>query len=262
MTIYDWLFDSPSSILNNVPRSSLAGYVDAVTKDRVDYQGVKEASTYISTALVKEYGFKQSDTISLFSRNTIWYPVMMFGAVRAGGMVSGASPAYNVEEMAYALKTASAKFLATSPTSMGVASKAAAQAGISKEHIFLLEGELPGYTTIKQLINMGKSYGDDKQTPAFKIPPGKKNKDVCAFLSFSSGTTGLPKAVSATLTINEAFSTFVLTVSPGDDRTSERHSSMSSDSRVDSRSLQKGRRSSTTVSHYGLGPWHEPTCRS
>lgn len=110
-------------------------------------------------------------------------------------MVSGASPAYNVEEMTYALKTARAKFLATSHTSIDVAEKAAANAGIPKKHIFLLEGELPGYTTIKDLIDMGRAYGDDAQVPSFKIPAGKKNKDVCAFLSFSSGTTGLPKAV-------------------------------------------------------------------
>ena len=109
-------------------------------------------------------------------------------------MVSGASPAYNVEEMIFALKTAGAKFLATSPTSVEVAERAAKSVGIPREHIFLLEGELPGYITIKDLIDMGRSFGNS-QVPGFKIPQGKKNKDVCAFLSFSSGTTGLPKAV-------------------------------------------------------------------
>ena len=42
---------------------------------------------------------------------------------------------------------------------------------------------------------MGKSYGPAGQSPAFKIPAGKANSDICGFLSFSSGTTGLPKAV-------------------------------------------------------------------
>ena len=97
--------------------------------------------------------------------------------------MSGASPAYNVEEMSYALKTADAKLLATSPTSIEVALQAAKNAGIPKEHIFLLEGEVEGFTTVKDLIELGKGFGG-KQVGSFKIPRGKRNKDVCAFLSF------------------------------------------------------------------------------
>ena len=109
--------------------------------------------------------------------------------------MSGASPAYNVEEMTYALRTAGAKFLMTAPSSMQVAIAAAENAGIPKERVFLLEGQMEGFTTMKQLLDIGKSYGARGQIESFKIPPGKKNKDVCGFLSFSSGTTGLPKAV-------------------------------------------------------------------
>jgi 4-coumarate--CoA ligase len=100
--------------------------------------------------------------------------------------------------MTYALKTANAKFLGTHPTSIKVAAEAAKNVGIPQKHIFLLEGSVEGYTTIKDLIEIGKSYGEQGQVPAFKFPAGKQNKDVCAFLSFSSGTTGLPKAVSKT----------------------------------------------------------------
>ena len=87
ITIWDWLFDptlSPSSPLAKNKPSELAGYVDATTKERLNWQDVKEASTYISTALVKKYGFSEGQTLSLFSRNTIWYPVMMFAGIRVG----------------------------------------------------------------------------------------------------------------------------------------------------------------------------------
>lgn len=97
--------------------------------------------------------------------------------------------------MTYALQKVNAKFLMTIPSSMNVAAAAAKNAGISKERIFLLEGGLEGFTTIKQLITIGETYGPNGQLPSFKIPVGKRNRDVCAFLSFSSGTTGLPKAV-------------------------------------------------------------------
>lgn len=97
--------------------------------------------------------------------------------------------------MTYALNKADAKFLVTVPCSMEVAAAAAKNAGIPKDRVFLLEGELEGFTTMKTLLDVGKSYGDNGQIPSFKIPAGKKNRDICAFLSFSSGTTGLPKAV-------------------------------------------------------------------
>ncbi|KAL8671856.1 MAG: hypothetical protein Q9168_003646 [Polycauliona sp. 1 TL-2023] len=194
LTIWDWLFDSSYSPLNR--DGPIAGYTNAITGERVDYAQVKEYTTYLSTALVKNYGFKEGETVALFSPNTIWYPVAMLGVLRAGGVISGASPAYNVEEMTYALKTANAKFLMTIPSSMDVAVAAARQAGIPKERIFLLEGHVEGHTTMKKLLEIGRSYGmERRQIPSFKIPMGKQNKDVCGLLSFSSGTTGLPKAV-------------------------------------------------------------------
>jgi len=195
LTDWDWLFDSAYSPINKYPPNELAGFQNAITKERVNWADVKKYSTYISTALVKNYGLKEGETVALFSQNTVWYPVAMFAGLRVGAKISGASPAYNVEEMTFALKTADAKFLMTTPGSMEIAAASAKAAGLPQSNVFLLESELPGYTTVQDLIRMGESYGDSGQTSAFKLPPGKKNKDVCGFLSFSSGTTGLPKAV-------------------------------------------------------------------
>jgi long-subunit acyl-CoA synthetase (AMP-forming) len=102
--------------------------------------------------------------------------------------------------MTHALKTAEAKYIMTVPNSINVALAAAKEAGIPKKRIFLLEGNLEGYTTVKQLLEIGKSYGNDGQTPIYRIPKGRTN-DVCGFLTFSSGTTGLPKAVSVSASL-------------------------------------------------------------
>jgi acyl-CoA synthetase (AMP-forming)/AMP-acid ligase II len=116
-----------------------------------------------------------------------------------GGKVCGASPAYNVEEMSFALKTADAKFLFTVPDSLAVAISATANASIPRGHIFLLEGKVEGFTTIQDLIAVGRSYGQHGQSLPYSIPKDQTNRDVCGFLCFSSGTTGLPKVVSQRL---------------------------------------------------------------
>jgi acyl-CoA synthetase (AMP-forming)/AMP-acid ligase II len=94
--------------------------------------------------------------------------------------------------MSYALKIAQTKFLLTLPASMKVALAAAEQVGIPRKHIFLLEGSVEGFRSIQQLMEVGARYAPD---PPYRIPQGQTNKDICGYLNFSSGTTGLPKAV-------------------------------------------------------------------
>ncbi|KAJ9494399.1 hypothetical protein H2202_010182 [Exophiala xenobiotica] len=195
LPVWTWLFDSEYSPLRNNRPEEIKGFTNAITKEHLSYTDLKTHTTHLSTALVKKYGLQQGQAVALFSPNTVWYPCAMFGTLRAGGVVSGASPAYNVEEMTYALRTAEAKFLFTVPGSMAVAAAAAKDAGIPQSHVFLLEGKMDGFTTMADLLEEGKSYGSAGQVEPFQLPAGKRNSDVCGFLSFSSGTTGLPKAV-------------------------------------------------------------------
>jgi 4-coumarate--CoA ligase len=150
---------------------------------------------WLSTSLSRKYGLAAGDTVAIFSPNNIWYPVAMMAVSRLGGIVSGASPHYNVSEMAYALKESNAKFLMTAPGCMKIALAAAEKAEIPRENIFLLTGERDGFRTIQDLLRAGENFGNEQVEP-FAIPKDKTNGDICAFLSFSSGTTGLPKAVS------------------------------------------------------------------
>lgn len=195
LTVWEWLFESKAhSTILRQQSTKLAGYTNAQTKERRNYAEVKECATLISTALVKKYGMKEGQTVLLFSQNTIWYPITLLAAIRAGGRVCGASPAYGPEEMSFALKVAQAKFLFTVPSSIEVASKAAKEAEIPRSNIFLLEGTMAGYKTVQDLIKTGQSYGSNQSIP-YSIPTGQSNAKVCGFLCFTSGTSGLPKAV-------------------------------------------------------------------
>ncbi|KAI1622729.1 4-coumarate-CoA ligase [Exophiala viscosa] len=194
ITTWEWVFESEkySPLYQKDQKDRLCAYVNAVTKERLDWAEVKTKATQLSTALIREYGFQVGDTVSLFSTNTIWYPVAMWAVIRGGGRVNGASPAYNVEEMSYALKIAKTKFLMTLPGSLDVALAAASNVGIPRRHVFLLEGKADGFKSIQDLMDIGARYTADAP---YRLPHGKTNKDVCGYLNFSSGTTGLPKAV-------------------------------------------------------------------
>ena len=87
--MWEWLFESHKhSSLYSHPSDQLAGYTNASTKERINWAQVKECATYLSTALVKQYGMQEGYTVLLFSQNTIWYPVTMLAAIRAGGLNS------------------------------------------------------------------------------------------------------------------------------------------------------------------------------
>lgn len=98
--------------------------------------------------------------------------------------------------MAYALKVAKTKILLTLPSSLTVALAAAKAVGLSKKNVLLLEGKVKGFKSIQDLIEDGLKKHSE---PAYRIPRGKTNQQICGYLNFSSGTTGLPKAVSVSL---------------------------------------------------------------
>jgi len=120
------------------------------------------------------------------SENLQWFPAGMFGVMRAGGITALSSPAYGEDEMLHAIKTVKSKFIFASMSALSVVEKAADRLRIEQSRIFLLDGERPGFESIRTLIETGRRYGDNGQIKSFKFPPGTMNSKVCALLCFSS----------------------------------------------------------------------------
>lgn len=100
----------------------------------------------------------------------------MWAALRVGGRVNGASPAYGVEEMVHAMRTAGSRVVFTLPSSLEVAVQAAGVLGIERERVILLEGCVEGWRSVGELIEEGRGLGE---VPVEGIPEGRSNRDVC-----------------------------------------------------------------------------------
>ncbi|KAJ5571053.1 hypothetical protein N7535_004713 [Penicillium sp. DV-2018c] len=165
-------------------------YQDADTKRHYTYKTLRDASLEFGKGLRAVWDWQKGDVLALFTPNSIDTPVMMWGTLWAGGIVSPANPGYTVEELAFQLKNSGAKAIATQVSALSVAKEAAKKVGIPEDRIILVGDQRDPEARIKHfgsIRNISRATRFRKQ----KINP---EKDV-AFLVYSSGTTGVPKGV-------------------------------------------------------------------
>jgi len=185
LTTWQWAFEnsSTSPVANPSLAKTSGAYIDASDpSSRLSFHEVKDVATHLSNALVKSWGLVPGDTVSLFAGNSIYYPVAIWAALRVGGRVNGASPAYGVEEMVHAMKTANTRIVFTLPSCLSVATEAAKVVGLGKDRIILLEGSVEGTRNLQYLIGEGKRLDE---VPAWKIPAGSSNKEICGYVALS-----------------------------------------------------------------------------
>ena len=106
--------------------------------------------------------------------------------------MAGFSPTATDGEVRHALKVSETRFIVTAPDLAQVAVDAARKSRISLRQIFLLYGQHPRLLSIKNLIETQQNTG----APICDVAVTRDNRQLCGYLSFTSGTTGKPKAVS------------------------------------------------------------------
>ncbi|KAK2001108.1 AMP-binding enzyme [Colletotrichum falcatum] len=162
---------------------------------------VKQRTDLLARALSKKLDFAPNEgtewekVVALFSLNTIDYIPFTHAVHRLSGIVTPASAAYSAQELEHQLRSSNAKALFTCIPLLETALKAAKAANIPDDRIFLLE--IPGasqktpYITLDDLIQEGRSL------PALEPLKWVKGQGArqTAYLCYSSGTSGLPKAV-------------------------------------------------------------------
>lgn len=136
------------------------------------------------------YEWRKGDVLALFTPNSIDTPILMWGTLWTGGIVSPANPAYTADEFAFQLKETKAKLIATTLDLAPVAREAAKQAGMAEDQIILLGDKKDPDHKLKHFTSVRNTSGATRYRKQ-KIDP---QNDI-AFLCFSSGTSGKPKGV-------------------------------------------------------------------
>ncbi|KAI0130164.1 hypothetical protein BJ170DRAFT_618939 [Xylariales sp. AK1849] len=162
---------------------------------------MKERFELLARSLAKRLGWRANEEtpwdkiVGVYAFNSIDYIMTMFAIHRLSGIATPANAMYSASELEYQLKSSGAKALITCGPLLETALKAAKAVGIPEDKIFLMEGaweskKVP-YKTLDELIGEGKSLAE---VEPLLWTSGQGARQV-AFLCFSSGTSGLPKAV-------------------------------------------------------------------
>lgn len=170
--------------------------INDYTGQGVGHYELSRRTNAIAKALTLSWDMKEGDVACIFSPNCTNYPIAIWAIHRLGGVITPANPGYMVDELLHQLQISKASLLIIHPAFLDIARLAARGAGISDDRIVLIEKPtrpVPGHTSLEDLLELGTSTVVKFSERQFG--PGEA-KTALAFLSFSSGTTGKPKAVS------------------------------------------------------------------
>ncbi|OCH91611.1 acetyl-CoA synthetase-like protein [Obba rivulosa] len=192
LNIHDLLFRRPDRV--DIPDYPL--HVDGLTgRTRTYYEfleRVHDGATALS-APASEGGLglqPEKDMVGIYSFNCLDY-ITLVHAVLAQTVPFALLPSFSTSrELVHLLRLSRATCLFVDPQLLPNARHVAREVGIPDERIFVLEGRADGRRGFGDMIDGVRRRG------ATKAPVRSARKDTLAHLIFSSGTSGLPKAVA------------------------------------------------------------------
>ena len=176
----------PQFLLAAADRGDRPALVDGPT-GRVTSYGRFAALVDRVAAGLAAHGLHKGQVVAILAPNCPDWLVVAYGAMAAGGVVTGINPLYTPGEVAGQLAGSGARFLVTVSAFLSTARAAIQHAGGAID-IVVLDEPAAGALAFAELLTHGATPPDVTIDPAVDL----------ALLPFSSGTSGLPKGVQLT----------------------------------------------------------------
>ena len=150
---------------------------------RISYAELRDAAARVGPMLAR-LGLDREDRIAMIMLDTVDFPVLFWGAIRAGIIPAPLNTLLTAEQYRYILEDSRAKVLFVSAPLLGVAQQAAA--GIASLKTIVVVGDAPAELPRFDALLAAEQAGAE---------PAPTHADEVAFWLYSSGSTGMPKGV-------------------------------------------------------------------
>jgi acyl-CoA synthetase (AMP-forming)/AMP-acid ligase II len=168
-------------------RPRQAAVTDAASGRTLSYGELASAVRRVAAGLAA-HGLRPGDTFAILAPNSPEWLVACFGAMAAGGVVTGLNPMCTPGEVAAQLLDSGARFLLTEtaflPTARAAAELTAASRADNRIQVIVTNAKEPGKLDFPAL----QAHGE-------RLPCGPLDPAALALLPYSSGTTGRAKGV-------------------------------------------------------------------
>ncbi len=174
----------------------------------LSYADIERESARFAGYLQHELGLGKGDRIAIMLPNVLQYPIVLFGALRAGLTVVNTNPMYTARELRHQLEDSEATAIVVLDNFAATLQKVVAETGV--RHVITTGlGDLLGFPK-GALVNFVLKHVK-KMVPAYRIEGAVRLKDALskgesktfdrvelghedlAFLQYTGGTTGVAK---------------------------------------------------------------------